>query len=247
MINVLGVRKLSDSNNAIVTWKVAVPALTVIALIITAFHGSNFTSGSSGGFMPFGWKGVLTALPLGVVFSLTGFEQAVQMGGESRNPGRDMPRAVIGSVLIGIVLYLALQVAFIGSLSPSALAHGWADPIGKGDFGPFATLATTLGLGWLAVFALHRCRGQPRRHRSDLYRHELAGGLHDVAQWLRAQEAVQDRQARCPVREHRVVVLRRAHHVSPISRLAEAGLVHHVRLGLDVRVCSDLASGPASQ
>ena len=151
VINVLGVRKLSDSNNAIVTWKVAIPVLTVIALMITAFHGSNFTSSSSGGFMPFGWKGVLTALPLGVVFSLTGFEQAVQMGGESRNPGRDMPRAVIGSVLIGIVLYLALQVAFIGSLSPSALMHGWTDPIGKGDFGPFATLATTLGLGWLAV------------------------------------------------------------------------------------------------
>ena len=151
VINVLGVRKLSDSNNAIVTWKVAVPVLTVLALVITAFHGSNFTSGRSGGFMPFGWKGVLTALPLGVVFSLTGFEQAVQMGGESRNPGRDMPRAVIGSVVIGIVLYLALQVAFLGSLSPSALVHGWTDPIGKGDFGPFATLATTLGLGWLAV------------------------------------------------------------------------------------------------
>lgn len=151
VINVLGVRRLSDSNNAIVSWKIAIPLLTVVALIVTAFHGSNFTSGSAGGFMPFGWKGVLTALPLGVVFSLTGFEQAVQMGGESRNPGRDMPRAVIGSVIIGIVLYLALQLAFIGSLSPSALLHGWAHPIGKGDFGPFATLATTLGLGWLAV------------------------------------------------------------------------------------------------
>ncbi len=151
VINVLGVRKLSDSNNAVVTWKIAVPVLTVIALMATTFHTSNFASGSAGGFMPFGWKGILTALPLGVVFSLTGFEQAVQMGGESNNPGRDMPRAVIGSVIIGIVLYLALEIAFIGSLSPSALLHGWADPIGKGDFGPFATLATSLGLGWLAV------------------------------------------------------------------------------------------------
>ena len=151
VINVLGVRKLSESNNVAVTWKLLVPVITVIALVATSFHTENFHSASAGGFMPFGWKGVLTALPLGVVFSLTGFEQAVQLGGESRNPGRDMPRAVIGSVLIGIVLYVALQIAFIGSLSPSAIAHGWSNPIGKGDYGPFATLATSLGLGWLAV------------------------------------------------------------------------------------------------
>jgi amino acid transporter len=150
-INVLGVRKLSDSNTTIVSWKILVPLLTVIALVVTSFHGSNFSAGSAGGFMPFGWKGILTALPLGVVFSLTGFEQAVQLGAESRNPGRDMPRAVIGSVIIGILLYLALQVAFLGALSPSAIAHGWANPIGSGDYGPFATIATTIGLGWLAV------------------------------------------------------------------------------------------------
>ena len=119
-INVMGVRKLSESNTTIVSWKVAIPLLTVIALVVTSFHGSNFSSGSAGGFMPFGWKGVLTALPLGVVFSLTGFEQAVQLGAEARNPGRDMPRAVIGSVIIGIVLYAALQLAFLGALSPSA-------------------------------------------------------------------------------------------------------------------------------
>ncbi len=150
-INVLGVRKLSDSNTTIVSWKILVPLLTVIALVVTSFHSSNFSAGSGGGFMPFGWKGILTALPLGVVFSLTGFEQAVQLGAESRNPGRDMPRAVIGSVIIGILLYLALQVAFLGALSPSAITHGWANPIGSGDYGPFATIATTIGLGWLAV------------------------------------------------------------------------------------------------
>ncbi|HEX4432086.1 MAG TPA: APC family permease [Frankiaceae bacterium] len=150
-INVLGVRKLSESNTTIVSWKILVPLLTVVALVVTSFHSSNFAAGSAGGFMPFGWKGVLTALPLGVVFSLTGFEQAVQLGAESRNPGRDMPRAVIGSVIIGILLYLALQVAFLGALSPSAISHGWASPIGSGDYGPFATIATTIGLGWLAV------------------------------------------------------------------------------------------------
>ena len=58
---------------------------------------------------------------------------------------------MIGSVAVGTVLYLALEVAFIGALSPGNLVQGWAHPVGKGDFGPYATLATGLGLGWLAV------------------------------------------------------------------------------------------------
>jgi amino acid transporter len=58
---------------------------------------------------------------------------------------------VIGAVIVGTVLYLALEVAFIGALNPGNLVGGWANPVGKGDFGPYATLATGLGLGWLAV------------------------------------------------------------------------------------------------
>jgi amino acid transporter len=85
------------------------------------------------------------------VFALQGFEQAAQMAGEARDPQRNVPRAVIGSVIVGTLLYLALEVAFIGALNPGNLIHDWANPVGKGDFGPYATLATGLGLGWLAV------------------------------------------------------------------------------------------------
>src|SRR4051812_5736847 len=55
-INVLGVRWLAETNKIIVWWKIAVPALTVIALLATSAHRSNFSA--AGGFMPFGWKGV---------------------------------------------------------------------------------------------------------------------------------------------------------------------------------------------
>jgi amino acid transporter len=58
---------------------------------------------------------------------------------------------VIGAVVVVTVLYLALEMAFIGALNPGNLLHGWANPVGRGDFGPYATLATGLGLGWLAV------------------------------------------------------------------------------------------------
>ncbi|HEX5347653.1 MAG TPA: APC family permease [Pseudonocardiaceae bacterium] len=149
IINILGVRWLAESNRIAVLWKFAVPVLTVVVLIVVSFQASNFTAG--GGFAPYGAHGVLAALPLGVVFALQGFEQAAQMAGEARDPQRNVPRAVIGAVIVGTVLYLGLEVAFIGALNPHNLAQGWANPVGKGDFGPYATLATGLGLGWLAV------------------------------------------------------------------------------------------------
>ena len=152
-INVMGVRWLSDTNMVAVCWKLFVPAVTVVALIAASAHTGNFTAG--GGFMPFGWKGVFVALSSGgVVFACLGFEQAVQLGGETRNPGRNIPLAIIGGMAVAIVLYLALQVAFILALDPSSLSHGWGAVSFSGKaqlYGPFAGLATALGLGWLAV------------------------------------------------------------------------------------------------
>jgi amino acid transporter len=87
----------------------------------------------------------------GVIFAYQGFEQAVQLGGESANPHRNMPLAVIGSMLIGVVIYVLLQVAFIAALDPSNLSHGWTKLAFNGLVGPFAGLATAVGLGWLAI------------------------------------------------------------------------------------------------
>jgi amino acid transporter len=149
LLNVAGVKWLAESNKIAVIWKTAVPVLTVIVLVSVSFHASNFTAG--GGFAPYGAHGVFAALPLGVVFALQGFEQAVQMAGEAKEPQKNIPRAVITAVIVGTLIYLALEVAFIGALNPADLVGGWANPVGKGDFGPYATLATSLGLGWLAV------------------------------------------------------------------------------------------------
>jgi amino acid transporter len=152
-INVLGVRWLAETNIVAVCWKIFVPALTVVALLMTSAHGENFTAG--GGFMPFGWQGVFVALSSGgVIFACLGFEQAVQLGGESRNPRRNIPLSIIVAMLVSVGLYVALQVAFIAALDPSSLSKGWGaiSFSGKAElFGPFAGLATALGLGWLAV------------------------------------------------------------------------------------------------
>jgi amino acid transporter len=147
-INLFGVRLLVRANSVVTTWKVVIPVLTILVLFFTRFDTSNFTRD---GFAPYGLRGVLTAVSAGgAVFALVGFEQAVQLGGESRNPQRDMPRAVIFSMLLGATIYLLLQVVFIGALPHQALAHGWDHVSFAGIFGPFAGLAKGLGLAWLA-------------------------------------------------------------------------------------------------
>jgi amino acid transporter len=154
LINLVGVRRLAEGNNLIVLWKIAVPVLAIVAIMTRAFHTANFDLHGvhgGGGFAPFGLKGVLLALSGGVMFSYQGFEQAVQLGGEARRPGRDLPRAVITAIVGGSLLYIALQVCFIAATDPhKILSSGWAS-LGSNDFGPFYDLSTVLGLTWLAT------------------------------------------------------------------------------------------------
>jgi amino acid transporter len=156
VINLIGIRLLSESNNVIMIWKVAIPFLAVIVIMVLSFNASNFTvtpAKGPGGFAPFGIEGILSALSVGgIIFAYQGFEQAIQLGAETHNPQRNIPFAVIGSMLIGVVLYIALQVAFLGALNPQEeLKNGWAALTFPGAAGPFAGLATLVGAGWLAT------------------------------------------------------------------------------------------------
>ncbi|UXY26215.1 APC family permease [Streptomyces sp. HUAS TT20] len=146
-VNFFGVRALAHTNSAATWWKIAVPLAAIFIIAIGNFHASNFTSE---GFAPFGAKGVLGAISSsGIIFALLGFEQAIQLAGESRNPKRDLPRATLGSVAIGAVIYILLQVVFIAALPHTSFAHGWAKLDFPGISGPWAGLATLVGLGWL--------------------------------------------------------------------------------------------------
>jgi amino acid transporter len=134
-----------------VWWKLAVITIAVIAFLVTAFHSANF---SSHGFATDGAHGVFTAIATGgIVFSYLGFRQGIELAGETSNPRRNVPIAVIGSVLLTAVLYIALQVAFIAAVRPSDLtsSHGWTNLDFTNDFGPLAAIASIIGLGWLAT------------------------------------------------------------------------------------------------
>ena len=148
-LNFLAMRIFSKVNAGITWWKVAIPVLTIIVLLFK-FHGANF---SNHGFNPYGWKALFAAIPsAGIVFAYLGFEQADQLAAEIKNPQRNLPRAILLATFIGIIIYVMLQVAFIGAMPSSQIAHGWAK-ISNPDIlaGPFAGLAGLAGLAWLAV------------------------------------------------------------------------------------------------
>lgn len=149
VVNLLAIRLVLALNNAITWWKLLVPALTVITLMTVHFHLRNFTQA---GFAPTGVGGVFAAVSgSGIVFTYLGFRQAIELAGESATPARNLPFAILGSVLLCMVLYGGLQLAFIGALPQASLGLGWAHLSFPGISGPFAGLASGLGLTWLAV------------------------------------------------------------------------------------------------
>ncbi|HET7321348.1 MAG TPA: APC family permease [Longimicrobiaceae bacterium] len=161
LINVIGIRWFARLNNALVWWKLVVITIVIVAFFATVFHPENFSHELAGGFMPFGWSGVFSSIATaGIVFSYLGFRQGVELAGETRNPQRNVPIAIIGSVLITAVIYVALQMAFIGALPDNALRNGWENigtsfTGGLSDiaaaYGPLAALAGAMGLSWLAI------------------------------------------------------------------------------------------------
>jgi amino acid transporter len=155
-INFLAMRLFSKVNAGITWWKVAIPVLAIIVLFFH-FHGGNFSASSTtsnGGFFHDGFKALFGAIPAaGIVFAYLGFEQADQLAGEIKNPQRNLPRAIILAVAIGITIYVLLQVVFIGATPASLLHHGFAGIPATNEIviGPFAGLAGAVGLGWLAI------------------------------------------------------------------------------------------------
>ncbi|SFD95212.1 Amino acid permease, partial [Actinopolyspora alba] len=97
-INVLGVRLFAYLNNILVWWKLAVIVLVIVVLFAAEFNPGNLTN--FGGFMPSGAGAIFTAIPAaGIAFSYLGFRNGVEFAGETDNPQRNVPFALIGSVV----------------------------------------------------------------------------------------------------------------------------------------------------
>ncbi|MGH8040946.1 MAG: APC family permease [Rudaea sp.] len=150
LLNYWSVKLFARSNSAITVFKLIVPAATALCLMASGFHAENFAVGVHGGAHATDFAAILTAVAIaGIVFSYNGFQSPVNMAGEARDPGRSIPFAILGSIALATIVYLLLQVAYLGAVPPDMLAKaGWHGI----DFrSPFAELAIIVNLHWLAM------------------------------------------------------------------------------------------------
>lgn len=153
IINTASFKGLVRFNGILFFFKIAVIILTVILLIKTSFHHENFLNHVivTSPMSVTGWHAILAAVASGgVAFAFTGFKHGVELAGEAKNVKRSIPIALVGSIVVCLLLYLGLQIAFIGALTPQSLMQGWSSISFVGDIGPFAGLTAGLGLLWLA-------------------------------------------------------------------------------------------------
>lgn len=150
IINAVSYKGLMRSNFFIFAFKIIIILLTIYCFIQTRFMTVHFSglgmmAGSSAG-----WQAILAAVATGgVAFAFTGFKHGVELAGETKHVATAIPIATVGSVAVCLLLYLGLQVAFIGVLSEQSLHAGWQHLSFHSDMGPFAGLAAGLGLFWL--------------------------------------------------------------------------------------------------
>jgi APA family basic amino acid/polyamine antiporter len=130
---IAGVRQSARTNTVLVITKIAV-LLFFIVVALSAFNGDHFSN-----FAPNGWSGIESAAAL-IFFAYIGFDAVSTGSEECRRPQRDLPIAIIGSLVIATVLYILVSVAAVGALDPSKLA---------GDDAPLATaLSEGAGITW---------------------------------------------------------------------------------------------------
>lgn len=149
-LNYSSIKTFSFFNNLISILKFTVPALIIIVLL-TFFKPENFTSQ---GFMPYGISGIEKAVSSGgIIFAFLGLTPIVAVANEVRNPQRTIPIALILSIVISGIIYILLQIAFLGAVPSNILANGWGGVSGAFKL-PFHDIALILGLGWLAVMVV---------------------------------------------------------------------------------------------
>lgn len=91
-------------------------------------------------FMPFGFDGVVTAAAV-VFFAVFGYDTLTTAAEEAKNPQRDLPRAVLISLGVSMVLYLTISLVLTGIAHYSTL----------GNDAPVANAFRGLGLHWIMV------------------------------------------------------------------------------------------------
>lgn len=138
LLTMLLIRGISEStrfNNVIVVLKVLV---VLVFIFVGAFYvkPENWVP-----YMPYGFKGVLAGAAM-IFFAYIGFDALSTTSEEVKNPGRDLPIGIIGSLLICTVLYIIVSAILTG-IAPYKILNT-PDPV--------ATALNFIGQNFLASY-----------------------------------------------------------------------------------------------
>jgi basic amino acid/polyamine antiporter, APA family len=174
----IGISESACFNNIIVAVKLVV-ILLFLAFASHAFSTANWVTSSNpqGHFIPpnagvgvFGWSGVLRGAAV-VFFAYIGFDAVSTAAQEAREPNRDMPVGILGSLVLCTVLYIAVGFVLTGIVPydklnvPDPIAIG-IDAAGVGWLAPLIKIGIVLGLTSVILVML---LGQPRIFRAMAY------------------------------------------------------------------------------
>lgn len=115
-ILIIGIQESARFNSLVVAIKVSV-VLVFIALGYFYINQSNYTPfvppAASDKFGDFGWTGVLRAAGM-IFFAYIGFDAVSTAAQEAKNPKRDMPIGIVGSLVVCTILYIAYALVLTG-------------------------------------------------------------------------------------------------------------------------------------
>jgi len=134
VVLVVGIRESAWFNSAMVVLKLAIIAFFAI-LGFFYIDPSNWHP-----FAPNGFEGIASAAAI-LFFAYIGFDAVSTAAEETKNPKRDMPIAIISSLIICTIIYVVVAVVLTGMLPWRQL--GTAEPL--------ATAFSALGMGWPAL------------------------------------------------------------------------------------------------
>ena len=167
MLLIIGIKESASFNNIMVMIKVFVILLFIGIgfFFVNKANWHPFIPANTGVWGHFGWSGILRGSAV-IFFAYIGFDAVSTAAQEAKNPQRDMPIGILGSLGISTVLYILVAIVLTGIVSYTFL--NVADPIavgvdamGKGLFWlrPIIKIAAIAGLSSVILVMM---LGQPR-------------------------------------------------------------------------------------
>ena len=155
LLLIRGIKESASFNSIIVVIKVLVVVLFIIAgigYVNPSNLGVGCAAGSQGcaAFMPFGFSGVVTGAAV-IFFAYIGFDAVSTAAQEAKNPQRDMPIGIMGSLAICTVLYILVSGIMVGLVDYRLLTNAAAPIAVAVDAALQQAQGTTMGT-ILAVF-----------------------------------------------------------------------------------------------